>query len=436
MKLKRVSLAVAVVAICGLAVAGFALSYPVDMNSIRFPKSQFVEVSPVENRITVQVERAKATTSWVSHSYYSGIVKAKRKSELSFERAGRIDKILVDKGDRVEKGQLLASLNSEIIEAQIRKLTADKAAASAVLAEMIAGPRKETIEAARASVRELDAQLDLARRSHERRKGLANTASISKEDLDQSQTAIARFEAARANAQKTLEDLELGTRKEKIENQKASIASLDESIASARIELAHSSIHSPYSGTIVDRLVHEGVVVPAATPAFIVNEDTDLEVYFGIPPNLIEALSEGMDLRLSVRDKEIKATLKSIVPQVDDETRTLRAIAVISTNDCAKVYPGDIAKLELARNETTAGVWLNMAIVMQGQRGLWECYVVEPIESDDCFVVKKRAIEILHTEGDRVLVRGAIHDGDLVLTSAANRLVVGQRVNIETQESR
>ncbi len=40
---------------------------------------------------------------------------------------------------------------------------------------------------------------------------------------------------------------------------------------------------------------------------------------------------------------------------------------------------------------------------------------MEPIESDDCFVVKKRAIEILHTEGDRVLVRGAIHDGDLVL---------------------
>lgn len=436
MKSKRISIAIASVATCGLAAAGFGLSYPVDMNALRLTASPSLDIQPVENRITVQVERAQLTKEWVSNSYYSGIIKAKRKSELSFERPGRIDKILVDKGDHVEKGQILASLNSELIEAQIRKLAADRAAANAVLSEMIAGPRKETVEAARATVRELDAQLELAQRNHDRRKGLINTASISKEDLDQSLTAIARFEAARANAQKSLEELELGTRKEKIENQKATIASLDESIKSAQIELDHSSIRSPYSGTIVDRLVHEGVVVPAATPAFVVNEDTDLEVYFGIPPNLIDTLVEGMDLRLNVRNQDINAKLKSIVPQIDDDTRTLRAIAIIESKDCSKVYPGDIAKLELARTETSQGVWLNMAIVMQGQRGLWECYVVEPCDSGECFVVKKRALEILHTEGDRVLVRGAIHDGDLVLTSAANRLVVGQRVNIELQESR
>jgi multidrug efflux pump subunit AcrA (membrane-fusion protein) len=340
----------------------------------------------------------------------------------------------VDKGDRVQEGQIIASLNTEAIEIQIRKLEADRQAAIAILDEMRAGPREEILEAARATVRESDAQAEHAKRSLERRQSLINTDSISREDLDQAQTSLKRLEAARTNAQKTLEDLELGTRKEKIATQEAMIDSLQESIAAARVDIQHSSIRSPFTGIIVDRIIHEGVVASPGSPVFVINEDVELEALFGIPPSILDTIEPDKPLTLTVRDSVIQAKLKSIVPQVDDETRTITIVATIAPADCKLVYPGDIAKLELLRSQTSDGFWLKMEVVMQGRRGLWECYVIEPTETQDVGKVVRRAIEILHTEGDRVLVRGALHPDDLIVSNAASRLVVGQLVKMVERE--
>ena len=397
--------------------------------SVAYPKKNNPVAAPiVAAPISVEMEQAKWVDSWDALTHVSGMVKAKRKSDLSFERIGRIDRILVDKGDRVVEGQVLASLNTDLIEAQVRKLEAEKQAALAVLKEMKAGPRAEVLDAARATVRDFDAQLDLAKKNLERRRPLANTEALSKEDFEQAQSTVARMEAARTNAQKNLEDLQLGTRAEKILSQEATIASIQESIASAQVELQHSAIRSPYGGSVIERLVHEGAVATPGVTAFVISEVTQLEAHFGIPPQMIGSLSVGQQLDLIVRGNSIAATLKSIVPQVDDETRTLQVVAAVAQPDLSRVMAGDIAKLELTRPQKMEGIWLRTASVMQGQRGLWECFVVEKEPDSDTGIVKRRSIEILHTEGDRVLVRGAIHDGDWIVSSAVNRVVAGQKV--------
>ncbi len=84
--------------------------------------------------------------------------------------------------------------------------------------------------------------------------------------------------------------------------------------------------------------------------------------------------------------------------------------------------------MEVARSLTVEGFWLDTAAVMQAQRGLWECYVIELDKSGDVGVAVRRSVEILQTEGNRVLVRGAIRTGDRVVVSAIHRLSAGQRV--------
>lgn len=389
--------------------------------------------NPIDEQdlITVKVTRAEITSSWITRSQVSGSIKPKRISELSFERLGRIEKIYKDKGARVEEGEVLAQLNTEIIEVQIKKLEADCEAAEAQLDEMRAGPRREVVEAARAAVAEVDAQMELAKRSLERRRGLVATDSISREDFDQAQYSLVRLEAAKNQAQKTLEDLELGTRKEKLATQTATVASIEQSIAAAKVELKQSSIRSPFAGVIVDRLVHEGVVVTPGVPAFRLIEDSAMEVDFGVPPGSVETMRPGQELKLTVREQPVRATLNTIVPRIDEDTRTVRVIASIRQEDHPKVFPGDLAKLELQREQNGQGIWLNMSVVMQGKRGLWECFVVVPSKVSGQGTVQKRPIEILHTEGERVLVRGAIEPSELLVSEAANRLTAGQTVRYE-----
>ncbi len=82
----------------------------------------------------------------------------------------------------------------------------------------------------------------------------------------------------------------------------------------------------------------------------------------------------------------------------------------------------------MTRRLPVEGYWIDTAAVVQAQRGLWECFVIEPAKTGDFGVATRRSVEILQTEGNRVLVRGAIRDGERVVVSAVHRLSVGQKV--------
>ena len=378
--------------------------------------------------ISVEVETLQKATKWETRSTYSGIVKAKRKSELSFERSGRVDDIAVEQGDRVKAGQVLARLNTEQLEAQIRKLEADRRAAEALLSELKAGPRVETIDAAKARVREQESQLELAIVNEGRRKRLLEQRLVAREEYDQAHTAVERWEAEREIAQKQLEDLQLGTRQEKIASQEAVIESLLAGIAAAQVELEHSVIKSPYDGSIVARSIDEGYVVSSGQPVVTISEDAALQVHVGVPPAVAQSLSSGVMLRVIVREQQLPVRLKSVVAQIDENTRSQEVIATLNLTPGDKVVPGDIARLEVARSLPVEGYWLDTTAVLQAQRGLWECYVVESDKSGELGVAVRRAVEILQTEGNRVLVRGAIREGERVVVSAVHRLSVGQKV--------
>ena len=75
-----------------------------------------------------------------------------REIDLAFNNSEHIDQLLVQEGDRVHKGQLLATLHSERIEAEVAAAKARMAAKKAVLTRLEAGSRPEEVRQARANV--------------------------------------------------------------------------------------------------------------------------------------------------------------------------------------------------------------------------------------------------------------------------------------------
>jgi multidrug efflux pump subunit AcrA (membrane-fusion protein) len=84
--------------------------------------------------------------------------------------------------------------------------------------------------------------------------------------------------------------------------------------------------------------------------------------------------------------------------------------------------------LELAQTIAVSGYWLPTTALVRGVRGLWSCYVLGTSEQNDAFRVERRDVEVLHTESDRVLVRGTLQSGDRVVMSGTHRLVSEQLV--------
>jgi multidrug efflux pump subunit AcrA (membrane-fusion protein) len=157
----------------------------------------------------------------------NGVVQAVQKINLSPKEAGRIAKLYVDEGDRVEQGQLVAHMEDEQFKAQVNQYKAALAKAQADLALKRAATRSEEISegkarvaTAEANVAEMQAKLNRAAEELKRNQFLAQEGAISQnalgEFLRQERSARANLEAAvaRLKEQKeSLEKLRNGTRK-------------------------------------------------------------------------------------------------------------------------------------------------------------------------------------------------------------------------------
>ena len=184
-----------------------------------------------------------------------------REVELGFRVGGRLAELLVDEGDKVTPGQVLARLDTQPLRDRLAGASARVAAASALVARDVAGNRPQQVREAQAAVVDAEAQLGEARRLHERRKALHERGFISKAEFEASRAgltaAAARAEAARAALSLARE----GTR---VEERAATRAEAEQMAAERRAietDLSDAVLRAPSAGQVLSRVREAGAIV-------------------------------------------------------------------------------------------------------------------------------------------------------------------------------
>lgn len=376
---------------------------------------------------------------------YTGEIASLRASDLGFERSGQLVDVLVREGAVVRAGDPLAQLDSRNLQTQRQQLLAEKARAKAQLMELEAGARAEDIAAAEAVVRDLEQQLSLQQVRRNRRESLYHEGAISREELDEIAFGQGSLQARLDQARSQLQELQNGTRQEQVMAQQALMQQLDARIADLEVTLAKSTLRAPFDGVVASRQVDEGTVMGAGQSVLRLLENATPEARVGIPVNAVGQLSLGANQPIYVGHEVYAATVTSILPEVDPQTRTQTVILTLDAADSSQLSAGQTVRMELQESIATEGMWLPTASLTQGIRGLWTCYVLVPQETvisglsetqldeawsdETLFVVQPQSVEILHQEGDRVLVRGTLQPNDVIVASGAHRLVAGQAVS-------
>ena len=400
--------------------------------------------------LPVQTMTVELAQSYTTQRSYSGEIEARRGSELGFEGSGLVTEVLVDEGDRLEAGQVVARLDTARLLAQRQELIAQQAQAEAMLAELIEGPRSEDIATAGANVRDLEAQLELAEARYQRRQGLYREGVISLEELDQFSSERSAMQARLDAAHSDLSALETGSRTEEIAAQQAVVRTLEARISTLDVDIRKRELRSPFSGEVATRYVDEGAVIATGTPVLRLVEDTALQARIGISLTAASALSAGSQQTVQVGDRSYRATLQSLLPELEGSSRTVTAILTLPAD--ARVLPGEIARLQVTDNIQESGFWLPTTALVRSDRGLWSAYTVAPAESTDEseashsesadsdtinpdathpeFIIQRQELEILQTDGDHVYVRGTIQPGDQLVTTGTHRIVPGQTVTV------
>lgn len=224
-----------------------------------------------------------------------------RQVDLPFNASERVTEVLVQEGDHVKLGQVMARLDPTRIEPQVAKAEAQVAAQQQVVNRLHAGSRPEEIAQARANVLSAQADSANARRQYDRLLELSHNSSgraVSQQDLDSGHAALDVADAKLAVNRKALDLQVAGPRKEDILQAEAQLRSDDAQLAALRRELVDTELRAPLDAVVRSRLVEPGEIASPQKPAFTL-AITD--------PKWIRAYIAEPDLR-SVREG-IKASI-------------------------------------------------------------------------------------------------------------------------------
>ncbi|MFN3190791.1 MAG: efflux RND transporter periplasmic adaptor subunit [Aureliella sp.] len=414
------------------------------------------EVADSARRLKVRVIELGQLRSPAAEKSFAGIVVPKRSSDLSARAIGRVDEVLFDIGDSIEKGELLVQLDDQQLQAELAVAQSSLSAARDLLGELEAGPRQQDIDQAEARVRETDANRKLAERRRNRTRNLRESRAVSQQELDESEF---QFDAADATYQAAVEQLDLlreGTRAERKAAQRNQVLSLEAQVQQIQVRIRDQKVFAPYSGAIQQRLVDEGDVVSPGQALLEVVETGALEIHVGIPsedlggvslkdrqPGITAATYDESKIQLIKREADgseisIAATLDRISPTVDPTTRTRRVVFQVLPQAEGLIELGDPIEVSVPVVEgLTAGntTWLPSRALVAGPRGLWVLYAAVPnnaIGSDTQagFVIQQRPVELLSVRGDLSEVRGILNAEDLIVVEGVHRIVPDQLVEI------
>lgn len=159
--------------------------------------------------------------------------------DIATKLAGRLDSVTVHEGDDVQRGQLVATLTLEELQAQLRGAQAQ------------AQQARENAKAVRASVASAESQQHLAQLTHNRTAKLINKNFVSKDQLDQTQSALQVAQAA------------LNVVRNQIQEADAAIAAADANVDALSSTLKETRLTAPITGRILYRLAEPGEVLAA-----------------------------------------------------------------------------------------------------------------------------------------------------------------------------
>ncbi|MDD3472403.1 MAG: efflux RND transporter periplasmic adaptor subunit, partial [Syntrophaceae bacterium] len=194
--------------------------------------------------------------------------------DLSFRIAGQINSLPIMEGDRVSKGQIVATLDTDSLEALQGGAQSEIATATAVLDELEAGYREEEIKSARALAKAAESRLANARDEYERHLNLFKGGAISASVYDSKETSFKVATEEYNNAVQRLTELERGPREEQIRAARSRLERAKWELKRIELDIKHSSIESPINGVVLVKANELGeVILPGATVATVAEID-------------------------------------------------------------------------------------------------------------------------------------------------------------------
>lgn len=256
-----------------------------------------------------------------------------RQVQLAFNGTERIDRMLVQEGSQVQKGQLLATLNKTRLQQNFNLRQAQVAEAQQSLLKLQTGSRPEEIRKAQADALAARIDADNSQRTYQRQLELAKQDFIAKQDVDNARSTANAAQAKFNSLQATLRLATIGPRQEDITTAQATLQASEAAWAIARKDLADAALYAPSNGVIQNRILEVGDMASPQRPVYTLALTNPLWIRAYIAGPELGKVKPGMHVMIntdSYPDKHYQGWIGYISPSAEFTPKSVETTEVRS----------------------------------------------------------------------------------------------------------
>lgn len=327
---------------------------------------------PAEEHVRVLAQTVKMA-EFASATSITGDIQARVQADQSFRVGGKIVERLVDVGDHVAAGQVLARLDPQ--------------------------DQRSNVENAQAAVAAQQAQSKLADLNYQRQKALLPKGYTSQSEYDQ---ALASVRSAQS-----------------------SLKAAQAQLANARDLLSYTELRASDAGVITARQAEVGQVVQATVPIFTLARDGERDAVFNVYESLFSHDVDGQRITVSLLGKpEVTASgkVREITPTVDERSGTLK-VKVGLDSVPAEMSLGSVVNASVAAPAEHSVVLPWSALSKVGEQpAVWLL--------DQQGKARLQPVRVARYASEKVVIDGGLEAGQTVVTVGGQLLHPGQVVEV------
>ncbi|MBK1701982.1 efflux RND transporter periplasmic adaptor subunit [Thiococcus pfennigii] len=329
----------------------------------------------------------------------TGYVVARRQATVSSKISGKLAEVLIEEGERVAAGDVLARLDDADAKAQVAL-------------------RQARVAAARAQLGQIEAQLEQARRAERRQEGLDARRLTSEEALDLARTQVRTLEAQLAASRSQVQVAEA-------------------ELAVAQVDYDNTIVRAPFAGVVVAKAAQPGEIVSPVsagggftrTGIGTIVDMASLEIEVDVNEAFIDRVAPGQPVVATLDaypDWRIPAEVIAIIPTAERAKATIRVRIAILVED-PRLVPEmgvRVSFLEApqAEGKRQANGVLVPATAVRARDGASVVYVVDGERA------RERSVTPGAELGEQRLIEAGLTPGERIVRTPPADLTDGARI--------
>lgn len=385
-----------------------------------------------EEKPVVSVQAATVEKSEISRVISTeAVVFPFAQSVITAKINAPVKKFLVNRGEKVRKGQLLAVLENRDLAAAAMDKQGAFDSADANHKTLVGTTLPQESQKAELDVQTAQQELDAQQKLYASREDLFKQGALPRKDLDQAKVALAQAQSAYDVAKKHLDGLKaIGTEQE-LKSANGQLNSVKGQLKEAEVQLSYSRITSPINGVVTDRPLYPGEMASTTAPLITVMDLSQVIVKAHITQSDATLLRKGdkASIELAGLDDKIPGKVTLVSPALDPNSTTVE-IWVQAGNPTQQLRPGMTVQVSITA-ETVHDALVIPASALLNVNGNGAQVMVVDSES----VAQSRDVKTGVRNGPDVQIVAGLKAGEQVVTEGAFGLNDKTKVKIEKPNS-